>query len=294
MMKKLRLLLTLSVICGIFAGCSGKEPDIVVGAKDFTEQHILGHMLVLLIEANTNLKVSYRSDLSSDVIFAGIRTGVVDLYVDYTGTVYSGHLKYSDSTDPEEVHKVAARELKDKFNLRMLDPLGFNNTFYLAVRTDTAAEHGLRTFSDLAKVSSGFIFGGSAEILARFDGIPNLKRVYDMSFKEERAMDGAARYIAITNDEIQVTEVFSTDGFILEYALVVLEDNKSFFPPYQGVVVITDDAAEKYPELPAVLGKLTGILTDDIMRDLNYRVDMLNESPGTVAEKFLRARNLIR
>jgi osmoprotectant transport system permease protein len=163
----------------------------------------------------------------------------------------------------------------------------------LAVRTDTAETYGLRTFSDLARVSSNFVFAGSAEILIRNDGMPNLKRLYQMSFKEERVLDGVDRYHAIDNDEIQVTEVFTTDGSLLKHDLVVLEDDMTFFPPYQGVVIIRNETLDKHPVLRDVLGRLTGVLTDDVMRDLNYKVDVLGESPETVARNFLRLKNLI-
>jgi osmoprotectant transport system permease protein len=290
-MKKCLLLL---VICGMLAGCSSKTPDIVIGSKDFTEQYILGYMLMHLIDANTSLTVAYNKDLSSGVIFSSIRAGgVIDLYVDYTGTVYGSYLRRSDAKNAQEVYDISARELYERFSLQMLDPLGFNNTFSLAVRADTAETYGLRTFSDLARVSSGFIFAGSAEILTRSDGLPNLKRLYQMSFKEERIRHGVDRYHAIDNDEIQVTEVFTTDGSLLKHDLVVLEDDMNFFPPYQGVVIIRNETLDKHPVLRDVLGRLAGLLTDEVMRGLNYRVDVLDETPEAVAINFLRLNHLI-
>jgi glycine betaine/choline ABC-type transport system substrate-binding protein len=292
--KKLCLLIALLAFFGIFAGCSKKESDIVVGAKDYTEQHILGQMLSLLIEANTDLTVSCMDGLASDILFASIRTGVVDVYVEYSGTVYANHLKNSDMKGAEEVYDISATALREDFNLLMLDPLGFNNTYALAVRAGTAAEHDLRTFSDLAKVSSDFVFGGSAEFLIRNDGLPNLKRLYDMKFKEEKSLDGAQRYFSIADDEIQVAGAFSTDGMLLEYDLVVLEDDKRFFPPYQGAIIIRNETVEKYPDLPKILDKLAGKLSDDIMRSLNHKADVLGQSPKSVAEGFLKEGGFIR
>jgi osmoprotectant transport system substrate-binding protein len=234
------------------------------------------------------------TDMTSGVIFAGIRTGVIDLYVEYTGTIYASYLTLSHTDDPKEVHEISERELSSRYNLLMLDPLGFNNTFCLAVRTDIATQFNLRTFSDLATVSSELIIGGSTEFLTRFDGLPNLKKLYDMSFKDEVVLSGTERYTAIAANEIQVTDAFSTDGLLLEHDLVVLEDDKSFFPPYEGVIIIRQDAAEEHPELLDVLEKLAGRLSDDVMRDLNYRVDVLGESPSDVAEWFLRENGFIR
>ena len=294
-MKKRVLALTLAVLSavGILAGCSKTEKSIVVGAKDYTEQDVLGNIVALLLDKNTDIQVTYKHEMSSNVIFAAVQSGDVDVYVDYTGTVYGSYLGYSDIKPADEVYNISVEELKEKYNLLMLEPLGFNNTYCLAVRPDTAAQFGLKTFSDLAKVSSDFIFGGGFEILNRNDGIPNLKIVYNLTFKEELAVEGVLRYSAIANDETQVTEAFSTDGMLLEYDLVVLEDDKSFFPPYHAAPVIREETAKKYPELLTVLGKLAGILSDDAMRELNYKVDVLKEDPKDVAEGFLKSQGLI-
>jgi len=282
-------------ICVFLAGCSeGEKETIIVGSKDFIEQYILGNMLTILIEANTNFAVTFNDNMASHVIFAAIGTDVIDLYVDYTGTIYGYYLNMSDTKTAQEVYDFSARELMERYDLRLLGFLGFNNTFCLAVRQDTADEFNLRTFSDLANVSSDFIFGGSAEIITRNDGLPNLKRLYNMSFKEERVFHNDERYQAITGNEIQVAEVFSTDGQIMENNLVVLEDDKQFFPPYHGVIVIRNKIAERHPNLVEVLGKLEGLLTDDVMRGLNYRADVLGESPVDVAESFLRLHSLIK
>jgi osmoprotectant transport system permease protein len=136
------------------------------------------------------------------------------------------------------------------------------------------------------------VFGGGFEILNRNDEIPQLKIAYDLTFKEERAVEGVLRYSAIENNETQVTEAFSTDGMLLEYDLTVLEDDKKFFPPYHAAPVIREETAEKYPELTAALGKLTGALSDDAMRELNYNVDVLKQNPRDVAAEFLAAAGL--
>ena len=277
----------------LFAGCSGGKKTVVVGAKDYTEQDVLGNMLTVLLEKNTNLDIEYKHEMSSNVVFAAIQSGDVDVYVDYTGTIYGNYLDYSDMKSADEVYDIAVEEMSEKYQLQVLAPLGFNNTYCLAVRPDTAEEYNLKTYSDLAKVSSDFIFGGGFEILNRNDGIPNLKITYDMTFKEEIAVEGVLRYSAIENNETQVTEAFSTDGMLLEYNLVVLEDDKAFFPPYHAVPVIREDTAEKYPEILTELAKLDQLIDDDTMRDLNYKVDVLKENPREVAEAFLKTAGLI-
>jgi len=294
-MKKGILLLILVVLTvSMAAGCSSKnERSIVAGAKDYTEQDILGNILTLLIENNTDLKVTYKHEMASNVLFAALQSGDVDVSIDYTGTIYANYLGQLDTRDADEVYDISVQGMIEEFNLIVLDKIGFNNTYCLAVRPDTAAEHNIRTYSDLAKVSQDFVFGGGFEILNRIDGLPGVKATYNMSFKDEIPLDGVLRYTAIGNNETQVTEAFSTDGMLMEFDLVVLDDDKNFFPPYHSVPVIRADTAQKYPELLDVLDMLTGAISDDAMRELNYKVDVLKQEPRNVAEGFLREAGLI-
>lgn len=292
-MKKIIGFLLAAVLMLSCIGCQPQEKKIVVGAKDYTEQDVLGNLLTILIENNSDFIVEYKHEMASNVIFAAVQSGDVDVYVDYTGTVYGNYLNYSEMKSADEVYDISVSELKEKFDLLMLDPLGFNNTYCIAVTAETAQQYNLKTFSDLAAVSSNFVFGGGFEILNRNDGIPNLKKVYNLTFKEERAVEGVLRYTAISSGETQVTEAFSTDGMLTEYDLVVLEDDKSFFPPYHAAPIIRQDTYDKYPELKGILSKLTGVLTDDVMRDLNYRVDVLKEKPDQVSRDFLSSQGLI-
>jgi len=297
-MKKLitsmSLILLLTLTIPLLSGCSPKETSIVVGAKDYTEQDVLGNILTVLIEENMDIKVDYKHEMASNIVFAAMQSGDVDVYIEYSGTVYANYLGYSEMKNADEVYDISAKELKDKYKLLMLEPLGFNNTYCLAVKPALAAEYNLRTYSDLAEVSDNFIFGGGFEILNRSDGIPELKKVYDLAFREERAIEGVLRYSAIENDDTQVTEAFSTDGMLLEYNLVVLEDDKNFFPPYHAAPIIREETAQKYPELVALLDKLTNTLSDDTMRDLNYKVDVLKQHPRDVAVAFLKDNGLIQ
>ena len=293
-MRILRFFIAPILILCLLAGCSAQKEQIIVGTKYYTEQEILGNMLVLLIKEHTNLEPVVRSNMSSHVIFAAVTTGAVDVYVEYTGTIFGSYLNRSDNLGADEIYEVSSRELFERHELILLDRLGFNNTFCLAVRPETAEEFDLKTFSDLALVSSNFVFGGSAEILYRADGLPNLKILYNMNFLEELEFADEARYEAIATDTVQVTEAFSTDGSLMAHNLIVLEDDKDFFPPYEGVVVIRGEIAEKHPGLLDVLNKLSGIISDETMRYLNYRVDILEENPIDVATSFLKDNGLIR
>ena len=285
--------LLISVFAANIFGNRSDEKVLVIGAKDFTEQNILGHMYTELIEANTDITVDLKSELGSQVVFTAITNEEVDLYVDYTGTVYGSILGLSGENDPQAVYDLCVAALNEQYNLLMLDPLGFNNTYTLSVREDTAQKYGLETFSDLAKVSDQLILGATFEILNRSDGIPNLLTTYDMTFKDMIGIDGTPRYTAIINDETQVTDAFSTDGILLQYDLVVLEDDLNYFPPYYAAPIVRPEILVTYPELEAVLDQLTGILDDDTMRDLNYQVDVLKMNPKDVAIEFLESKGLI-
>ncbi|MCL2320033.1 MAG: hypothetical protein FWC45_08100 [Treponema sp.] len=293
MMKKtIHLITALVFTLVLFSGCSQSDKPIVVGAKDYTEQDVLGNILLVLFKKNTDLNIRYKHEMASNVIFEAVKSGDVDVYIDYTGTIYGNYLNYSDMKTAVEVYDIAAREMAEKYRLKVLQPLGFNNTYCLAVRPDTAQQYNLKTYSDLARVSSNFIFGGSFEILNRNDGLPNLKKAYNMSFKTEMAVEGVLRYTSLKNDETQVTEAFSTDGMLLDYNLVVLEDDKNFFPPYQAVPVMRMPTAEKYPVILEQLNRLSGLLNNDTMRELNYKVDVLKHDPLDVAREFLLRQDL--
>jgi len=177
----------------------------------------------------------------------------------------------------------------------MLGKLGFNNSFEFAVRRDTAERYGLRTFSDLAAVSSNMILRCGEVLASRNDGLPNLERLYNMNFKDVVKDHGNSedRYIALKNDDVQVLEVFTTDGLLLEYDVVVLEDDKGFFPPYHGAIAVRNEILDKHPELLGVLNLLEGKLPDSVMTNLNHRVDFGGESPKDVAESFLQQIRLI-
>jgi len=293
-MRALLIALSLILFIGILPGCAEPQQEtIVVGSMEYTEQRILGDMLVLLIEANTDLKAIHRDNMVAHVVFAAMGTGDVDVYVEYTGTIYGDVFSLSDSNDAMEVYNTSVSLLAERYDIRMLGKLGFNNSFGLAVRRDTAEQYGLQTYSDLAEVSSSMIFRGGPVLMSRSDGLPNLKRLYNMSFKEEVVREDEDRYTALMNGEVQVAEIFTTDGMLLEYDVVVLEDDKSFFPPYHGAIVVRSEILDKHPELLDVLNRLEGKLPDNIMINLIHRVDVGDESPRDVAESFLIENGLI-
>jgi len=293
-MRALLIVLSLIFLIGMLSGCvQPQNKTITVGSMDYTEQQILGEILVQLIEAHTDLNVSHVENMLTYVIFAAIDTGVVDVYAEYTGTIYSDVLGLSGTNDATEVYNISKSLLAENYNIRMFGKLGFNNSFGLAVRRDTAERYGLRTYSDLASVSSNMIFRGGSILMNRNDGLNNLKELYNMTFKEEVIRTDDDRYTTLLNDEVQVAEIFTTDSMLLVHDVVVLEDDKNFFPPYHGVVIARNEILDLHPDLVGIFNLLEGRLPDDIMISLIYRAEIGRESPRDVAESFLKENGLI-
>jgi len=287
----------LLIVGGAFTIYTKAQADdkIVIGSKNFTEQLILGNMLADLIENKTDIKVERKLNLGgTQVTFSALKKGDIDLYVDYTGTGLVDILKQKPQNNPEKVYNYVQTEFEKKYGIDLLKPLGFNNTYTLAVRPDTAKQYGLTTISDLAKVSNGLILGPTIEFPNRQDGLIGLSKAYQMEFKSVKAVDGGLRYTALQNHKSDVIDAFSTDGLIEAFHLKVLKDDKNFFPPYYAVPMIKEETLNEHPELKKVLNSLAGTLTDEKMRMLNYKVDSLKQSPDKVAKDFLKQEGLLQ
>ncbi|NHM30811.1 glycine betaine ABC transporter substrate-binding protein [Neobacillus terrae] len=267
---------------------------IVIGSKNFSESIILAHMTADLIEAKTDISVERKVNLGgTQVVFGALKKGDVDAYVEYTGTGLVSILKKDVSNNPNKVYSTVRNEFEKRYSIETLKPLGFNNTYTLAVRQDTAKKYGLETFSDLAKVSNQLTAGTTIEFSNRKDGLPGLAQKYTMNFANLKAVDGGLRYTALMNNKSQVIDAFSTDGMLQEFKLKVLKDDKNFFPPYYAVPMVREETLKEYPELKKVMNSLAGTLTDEKMRELNYKVDSLKQSPEKVAKQFLIDEGLI-
>ncbi|MFJ7725794.1 glycine betaine ABC transporter substrate-binding protein [Neobacillus sp. NPDC097160] len=270
------------------------EDKIIIGSKNFSESMILGNMLADIIENKTDIQVERKLNLGgTQVAFSAIKNGDIDLYVEYTGTGLVNILNQPPESDPDKVYDYVQREFKQKYNIELLKPLGFNNTYALAVRQDTANEYGLNTISDLAKVSGNLIMGPTIEFPNREDGLIGLSKTYNMEFKDVKAVDGGLRYTALKNHKSDVIDAFSTDGLLEAFKLKVLKDDQNFFPPYYAVPIIKEETLKEHPELKKAINTLSGKLSDEKMRELNYKVDSLKQSPAKVAKEFLEKEGLL-
>lgn len=293
-------LIGIASILLIFAGAftlyskANAEDKIVIGSKNFSEQLILGNMVADLIENKTDIQVERKLNLGgSQVAFSALNKGDIDIYVEYTGTGLVNILKKNPESNPDKVYSMVQKEFNQKYGIQLLKPIGFNNTYALAVRQDTAEQYGLNSISDLAKVSNNLVMGPTLEFPNRDDGLIGLKKAYNLNFKDVKAVDGGLRYTALDKHKSDVIDAFSTDGLLEAFHLKVLKDDKNFFPPYYAVPIIKQETLKKHPELQKTINSLAGKLTDEKMRELNYKVDSLKQSPAKVAKEFLEKEGLI-
>ncbi len=193
----------------------------------------------------------------------------------------------------EEVYNTVKQDFKELYNIDVLKQMGFNNTYVLAVTKETADKYNLSTISDLSKVGKELKAGTTLEFLNRIDGIPGLIKHYGFNFKDAIGLDGSPRYVALMNKETDVADAFSTDGLLKKFELVTLQDDKNFFPPYYAIPLMRGEIAEEYPELVPLIEELGGVLTDELMVELNYKVDELQMEPSVVAREFLIENSFI-
>lgn len=269
------------------------DKEITIGTMDFTEQSILGHMVGDIIEENTDIKVIRKTNLgASSVCFSALTSKDIDMYVEYTGSAYTDRLGYTPMSNVEEVYNTVKNDFKDKYGLEVLGQLGFNNTYTLATTEDIANKYSLEKLSDLSKVNNKLKAGTTLEFIDREDGLLGLKRKYKFDLKEEIGLDGSPRYVALNSGEVDIVNAFSTDGLLKKFNLKVLEDDKKFFPPYYAIPVVSSEVLEKYPEIEGAIGKLSEVLNNEVMIELNYEVDELQKSPEQVASEFLKREGL--
>lgn len=216
--------------------------------------------------------------------------GQLDVYVEYTGTALVDILEGQVLRDSDTVFHKVAGAYRENFDLEWLPPIGFNNTYALAVRAETAEEHGWERISDLAGAADNMTAGFTSEFVARPDGYRALRRTYGLTFGQTMDMDPGLMYQALADGQVDVISAFATDGRIEAYALHLLEDDKGVFPPYDAAPVLRSETLTRYPEIRDALAPLAGTIDDEAMRRLNYEVDELRRPPARVAREWIEAR----
>ena len=203
-------------------------------------------------------------------------------------------LKQPAVSDADKAYGIVQKEFNSQFKIKWLKPLGFNNTYAMAVPEELASQNNLKSTSDLAKIVDKLIFGAEQDFFGRADGYDGFTQAYGFKFKNVKQMEIGLKYKAIANKEVNIINAFSTDGLLITHKLRVLADDKKFFPPYYGAFLVRMSTLEKQPQLEAVLDKLAGKITDSEMQKLNYEVDQEKKDPAAVVKAFLKAKGLVK
>jgi len=286
--KRFSKLLCLLMIVASLSSCSQRD-RIVVGSKNFTEQVILGEMLAQQIERKTHLPVDRKLNLGGTIVcHEAMTAGQMDTYVEYTGTGLTAILKEPPVKDANVAYQTVKDAYKSRFGIEWTEPLGFNNTFAIIVRKSDAEQFGLKTISDAAPRTSNWIAGFGYEFIEREDGYPGLVKTYNLRFPSEpRVMDLGLTYKAVAGHQVDLIAGNSTDGLIGALGLVVLEDDKHYFPPYDAVPLVRETVITKHPEIREALQALGGKVSEEQMRLMNYAVDGEHKDVKQVVKEFL-------
>ena len=290
------LLRVLALLVMLPTGGCGKRggETIVVGSKNFTEQIVLAELFAQQIEAHSALRVERRLNLGGTFIcHDALVSGKIDLYPEYTGTALIAILNDSPQKDSAEVFRRVQEEYRARFNVEVMPPLGFNNTFAMIVRGDDADKLHLRRISDVAPYAPKWRAGFGYEFMERPDGYRGWMAAYGLHFAgEPQILDLGLLYRALADKQVDMVAGNSTDGVIASLHMVALEDDLHYFPPYEAVPLVRRATLEKHPEVRGAIAALAGKISVDEMRQMNYAVDGEHRDPADVVRAFRKAKGL--
>jgi osmoprotectant transport system substrate-binding protein len=295
-MKKV---ITMLVLVLMLTGCSlpglssTSKDTIKIGALGTSESHILAEMLAIMIERETDANTDLVTHLGSSIVqHQGMVRGDLDITsTRYTGTDLSGALGMDPITDPAKALNIVRHEFLEQFDQTWAPTYGFENSYSVAVTTEFAEENHIETVSDLEPYADELRFGvDNAWINRKGDGYDGFQEMY-FSFGEVYPMNIGLVYEAAATGNMDVVLAYSSDGRIKEFDLKVLEDDRSFFPPYDASPVIANEVLEKYPEIKDITERLSGQISTETMQELNYNADVKLINPRKVAEEFLKENN---
>lgn len=305
MTRKIVASLTVLALMGtLLAGCgtstaakaegTEKTGKVVIGAKQYSEQYILGYMMAEMLKAKTTLEVddSKVGMGPTELLTPAMEKGQIDMYPEYTGTGLTVVLKQPVEYDKQTVYDKVKAGYEEKYQMTWLPSFGFEDTFAIGVREATAKELNLVTLSDLAKHPE-LVFMGDETTWTREDQYPGLQKVYGFNNTNKKTMDINLKWAALEKEEVDIIPAFSTEGSLKKYNVTVMKDDKTFFPPYDCAIVIRQDTLKKYPEINDALKPLFGAINEQDMIDMNYKVDVEHADAKEVAQAFLKAKGLI-
>jgi osmoprotectant transport system substrate-binding protein len=292
-MRRVLPLLLASLL--VFSSCgSPQKPHIVIGSKFFTEQVVLAELLAQHIEARTGIHVERKTNLGGTLlVHKAMQAGQVDLYVEYTGTALNAVLNETPQGDSAAVYQRVKQQYAERFHFAVTEPLGYENTFAMVIRGDDAQKLHLQRMSDVVPLAGKWRVGVGFEFLERSDGFRGWSERYGLHFAQQPSvMDLGLIYRALQDHKVDLVAGNSTDGVIDSLHLVILEDDRHYFPPYDAVPIVRQETLDKFPELRGALADLGGKVTGQDMRHLNYLVDAEQRDVATVIRDFRQAHNL--
>jgi osmoprotectant transport system substrate-binding protein len=281
--------LILGLCSSILPGCSRDGASLTVGSKNFTEQVLLGEIVAQHLERRLGEKVRRKLNLGGTLLaHQAMLNGDIDLYPEYTGTAMTAVLKLPPAGDAAAVMSRVRAEYQTRFDLDWLEPLGFNNTFAMVIRGADARRQRLATLSDAARSHPGWTIGMGYEFQQREDGLAGLLKTYRLPVKgTPRTMDLGLLYKALEQQQVDMVAANATDGLLAALDVVVLEDDRAYFPPYQCALVVRRPTLTAHPDLRDVLNELASRFSDEVMRKLNHEVDGKHRRVEDVAAEFL-------
>jgi osmoprotectant transport system permease protein len=285
--------LALTVMGAVIVQSQQIPATIAIGSKNFTEQIILGELLAQHIESHTKLKVDRQLNLGGTFIcHEAVKSGQIAGYVEYTGTSLTAVLKQEPIKNPQVVFDTIKQAYSQQFQLEIMPPLGFENTFAFIVRSEDAQRLQIKTLSAAAKYTPQMRGGFGYEFLERKDGYPAVAKTYGLKFAKTQQMEFGLMYQALKEKQVDLIAANSTDGLISVLNLVVLEDDKHYFPPYQAVPVFNQATLKKYPELRTAINQLAGLISTKDIQTMNYQVDNQSLPVNQVVHDWLKLKNI--
>jgi len=296
-MKRLRIVFAgVMSSCLLLMSCAPPRPDHpVIGAKNFTEQVVLGELLAQEIEAVMGQRVERRFYLAGSYLCQqALVSGRIDGYVEYSGTALTAILKQPlpQAKDAAAVHATITNLYDSKYHVKVEPGLGFEDTFAMVVRGDEARREGWKTISDVASRAAQMRLGVGYEFQARPDGLAGLEQAYGIHFATPRVMDLGLLYRALEAHQVDIVAGNSTDGPIRALGFTVLEDDRHYFPPYEAVPLIREDSLRKHPEIQVAMDRLAGKVSAAEMQAMNDAVDGKHEDVGDVVRRFRAGKGL--
>ena len=278
------------------SGFRFQKKEVTIGSKIFTENILLAEMLAVLLEENYNFKVIRKFNLGgTKLVFDALRNKEIDIYPEYTGTGYTMILKMSGETQPKKTYRIVKKEFLDQFNLMWSLPLGFENTYALAVRDSDPRFKNIHSISQLKGKTNFLNIAAGHEFMERKDGFSNFIKKYQLHFQEDKiwTMNQGLMYSALKNKKMDMVMAYSTDGRIQAFDLKTLKDDKRFFPAYGAAYLTRREFLDQNPKIKKAFKELEGSIAEKEMIFLNNQVDQLKYDGAQAVKNFLIKKNLL-